>query len=136
MFQRSALVVDVHSPRLYSAIRFCIWSNLKEMSRTSAAQNTYNDLYSSLCKFSHLSARSFVPVSPIGDLVLHMKYFDAIAKYAYGSMDLALYCALKAMISQWDITEFIHSYVPLFKAGQLHAVRRSKFSLTFDLVSS
>ena len=80
-------------------------------------------------------ARSFVRVSPVPDLVLHMNYFDAIARYAYKSMDLALYYVLKATISQLDITEFLHSYLPLFKAGQLHAVRRGKFPLTFDLIN-
>jgi hypothetical protein len=123
--------------RQYDAgsVRFPRRLGLGAVGLSPAAQNTYNNLYGSLCKFSHLSAQSFVPVSPIGDLVLHMKYFDAIARYAYESMDLALYCVLKATMSQWNITEFLDSYLPLFKAGQLHAVRRSKFPLTFDLIN-
>jgi hypothetical protein len=124
--------------RLYDAnlTHFPRRTGLDAIGLTPTEQIEYNRLYSSLCKFSHLSARSFVPVSLVGDLVLDMKYFDAIARYAYDTMDLALYCILKATISQWDITDFLKSYLLCFKSGDRYAIRKEKFSLTLGLVKT
>ncbi len=124
--------------RLYDArlASFPRKDGLRVIGLSSTQQDAYNELYSSLCKFSHLSARSFGTVRPVADLVVDMKYFDAIAKYAYRSMDLALYCILKATISQWDITEFLDTYLPWFRTGSSNSLRNRKFPLTFNLVKS
>jgi hypothetical protein len=107
---------------------------LNAIGLTSAQQKACNGLYSSLCKFSHLSTRSFVPISTIADLVLDMKHFDAIAGYGYRTMDLALYCILKSTMSQWDIADFLPEYLPYFKKGNAYSVRREKFPLTLSLL--
>jgi hypothetical protein len=97
-------------------------------------QQSCNDLYSSLCKFSHLSTKSFVPVSSIAEMVVDVKHFDVIANYAYRAMDLALYCIIKATVSQWDISDFLASYLPYFRTGEPYVVRRRKFPLTLSLL--
>jgi len=97
-------------------------------------QARYNELYSTLCKFSHLSAKHFVHPGWVPDLQLDLKDFDAVSRYAYRTMDLALYCIIKAIVSQWDVKGFLRGYRDWFRADSDFAVRREKFPLTLAIV--
>jgi hypothetical protein len=97
-------------------------------------QTRYNDLYTTLCKFSHVSAKHFVHPGWIPDLQLNLKDFDAVSRYAYRTMDLALYGIIKAIVSQWDVKVFLRGYREWFRPDSAFAVRREKFPLTIAIL--
>lgn len=100
-------------------------------------QPRYDVLYSSLCKYSHISAKHFIPPKPTPDLVLNLDYFDAVSRYGYRTIDLAIFCIIKAIISQWDtkqVRDFFQSYFDWYSARQILAVKREKFPLTVGLL--
>lgn len=110
---------------------------LRVIGLPSMDQTRYIELYSTLCKFSHVSEKHFVHPEPIPDLVFNLKQFDAVSRYAYKTMDLAFFCVIKAILSQWhsdDVNNFFHGYLGSYSARQIYSVRRDRFPLTIGLL--
>jgi hypothetical protein len=108
---------------------------LKVLELSTAERAKTNKLYADLCKFTHVSARYYRRLR-IPDLVLDWKYFDLISKYATRTMDLALYCIITAMSSQWDISPFLGSYADWFSPNHMDALRKDKFPLTMRAINN
>jgi hypothetical protein len=64
---------------------------------------------------------------------------DTVSRYAYRTMDLAIFCIVKSVISQWfsaDVKGFFEDYLGWFNTRQPFAVRRDRFPLTIRLLQS
>jgi hypothetical protein len=138
-------------PLTYEAFRSWLWKydnravhfprkeSLKAIGLNLKEQLRYNGLYSMLCKYSHISAKHFSIPEPIPDLVFNLEDFDVVSRYAYRTMDLAFFCIVKSIISQWrsqDVRGFFEGYFDWFDALHAFAVRRDRFPLTIKLLST
>lgn len=122
---------EIRFPRRIEALR-AIGLPMKEQIR-------YDGLYSMLCKYIHISAKHFHGPEPTPDLVLNLKHFDAVSRYAYRIMDLATFCIVKSVISQWfsdDVRGFFEGYLGWFNARHDFAIRRERFPLTIRLLEA
>jgi hypothetical protein len=90
-------------------------------------------LFSTLCKYSHLSERLVMRPEWLPDLQFYPTKFDAISRLAYKTTDLALYSIIRAITCHWELKEFWESYLDRFRADSEYGVSKRKLPLAYAI---
>lgn len=111
-------------------------SGLAAIGLSQQEQTRCLKLYSTLCKFSHLSERIIVRPGWLPDLQLELQKFDSISRLAYMTADLALYSIISATTHHWTITDFWKGYLDYFSERSYFGVDKRKLPLAYHLVKT
>ncbi len=114
--------------------KFPMKDGLVAIGLSTQDQARYLELYSTLCKYSHLSERLVIRPGWLPDLQFDPTKFDAISRFAYRTTDLAIYSIIRAITCHWELKEFWKSYLDRFRADSEYGVGKLRLPLTYAIV--